>query len=103
MQTTTPRSAITLYQHEGYSGRELTLTGSVTDLTDQNFNFNDITSSIIVHRGTWKLFEHTNYEGRYINVCVGKYNIDVITRSIGNDTISSVKKINVCIISLTLN
>ena len=57
-------------------------------------DFNDIASSLEVTKGTWKLWEHVDYKGKFFVVTPGKYNINEIREKIGNDVISSVELCN---------
>ena len=57
-------------------------------------DFNDIASSVVVTMGTWKLWEHVDYKGKFFVVTPGKYNISEIREKIGNDVISSVELCN---------
>ena len=84
--------SITLYEHADFKGREVTLQNSTPDLRQVN-EFNDISSSVVVSGGQWKLWEHVNYKGKFYIVGPGRYNIDVIREKIGNDLISSVEKL----------
>jgi len=81
--------SITLYEHADYKGRKLTLTESTPNLVRKRFN--DIASSVVVAKGTWKLWEHVDYQGNSFIVTPGKYNIGEIHDKIGNDVISSVE------------
>ena len=80
--------AIILYEKEGFNGRELPLNDSVKNL--KAVSFNDVTSSIIVHRGTWTLYVHVDYTGNQFTVGPGTYDVGVIREKIGDDVISSV-------------
>lgn len=53
--------AIVLYEHRFFKGRSITLTSSVANL--RQFDFNDKVSSIKVLRGVWSVHEHSNYKG----------------------------------------
>ena len=84
--------SITLYEHAQFKGREVTLLYSTPDLRHVN-DFNDIASSVIVSDGKWRLCEHIDYQGHFYEVGPGRYDFDVISEKIGNDLISSVKKL----------
>ena len=83
---------IKLYEHAGFKGRELTLHDSTPDLRQVN-DFNDIASSVEVVDGYWRMCEHVDYKGRNIMVGPGRYDYPVISKTIGNDCISSVQKL----------
>jgi len=76
-----------LFEHDNFQGRSMTLRGSVPDLG--NSGFNDITSSIIVRSGTWRVCEHAHYGGRCITLSPGQYRS--MNRFGMNDIISSVR------------
>ena len=87
-----PMVTIKLYEHAGFKGRELTLHDSTPDLRQVN-DFNDIASSVEVVDGYWRMCEHIDYKGRNIMVGPGRYDYPVISKTIGNDCISSVEKL----------
>ena len=87
-----PMVTIKLYEHAGFKGRELTLHDSTPDLRQVN-DFNDIASSVEVVDGYWRMCEHIDYKGRNIMVGPGHYDYPVISKTIGNDCISSVEKL----------
>ncbi len=76
--------AIVLYQHYSFEGRELVLHDSAPSLP----NFNDLTSSIVVTGGTWRLYRNENYQGT--SYIVGR---GYRQGPGGNDYISSVEKL----------
>ena len=53
--------------------------------------FSDKVSSAKVAAGTWRLYEHTNYQGRFMEVGPGDCSLAEIAAKIGNDCVSSVK------------
>lgn len=81
--------SITLFEHAGFSGRDLELHKSTPNFVP--LGFNDKASSIKVASGTWIVYEHINYEGKYWEIGPGEYDIKVLHEKIGNDVISSVK------------
>ncbi len=80
---------IILYQHAQFQGKILNLYDDTQSLVP--LGFNDIVSSIEVTFGEWSVYEHVNYQGVRLDLNVGKYDIDYITKNMGNDVISSVK------------
>ena len=63
---------ITLYESEGFRGRDFT-----TDRTVWNFDqfgFNDRASSAVVSGGRWEACEHAHLEGRCVVLEPGSYN-----------------------------
>ena len=59
-------TAIALFEEENFRGDMRVLFASRSDLSIVNFN--DKVSSAIVTGGTWKLYEHTNYEGQSLTL-----------------------------------
>lgn len=80
---------IVLYEHAGFEGRAVPITQSTPNLCD--LNFNDKVSSIIVLSGTWSVFEHVDYQGKCHQFCRGSYDYRMISGTIGNDVISSIR------------
>ena len=85
--------SIVLYEHRAFRGRELPLVDSVDDLRHPSLDFNDITSSVRVRSGMWILYKDVDYKGRAFRVTEGDYDIGILKHEIGNDVISSVRKI----------
>ena len=52
--------------------------------------FNDIVSSIKVTFGEWSVYRDVDYNGVRLDLNVGQYDTDYITKNMGNDVISSV-------------
>ncbi|MFD2366163.1 beta/gamma crystallin-related protein [Pseudoduganella sp. GCM10020061] len=78
---------ITLYEHDNFNGRELTLREATPDLN--RFNFNDRTSSIIVRSGAWEVCMDAGFRGGCRVFEPGQYR-----RMDGmNDRISSVRRV----------
>ena len=68
------RMSIKLYEHWQYEGREVSLTDSNTNLV--NIGFNDKVSSVKVDCGTWILWEHIHFEGKYYIIGLGHYDVE---------------------------
>ena len=78
---------ITLYEHDNFNGRELTLREAAPDLV--RYDFNDRTSSIIVHSGAWEVCVDGGFRGGCQVFQRGQY-----SRMNGlNDHISSVRQV----------
>ncbi len=81
------QATITLYEHDGFRGRSLTLGQGAANL--RVYEFNDLASSVIVERGRWLACEHEGFRGRCVVFDVGSH---ASLRSLGlNDTISSIR------------
>lgn len=80
-------AAITLYEHEGFRGRAITLNSPVTNLKRNAFN--DVASSILVDGGQWQVCEDDNFGGRCVVLRPGSY---VSLNELGmQDNITSVR------------
>ena len=79
--------AIALFQHSNFEGRMTVLYGSANHFPA--LDFDDQVGSVIVTRGTWKLYERSNYQGNYTQFSTGQYP-NLHTARIGNDELSSV-------------
>jgi hypothetical protein len=78
---------VTLYEHDGFRGRSVTVDRQAWNLDRRGFN--DEISSVVVRGGTWQLCEHAGFEGRCVTVGPGDY---PSLGSIGmNDRVSSVR------------
>ncbi|HEY1042975.1 MAG TPA: beta/gamma crystallin-related protein [Telluria sp.] len=78
---------ITLYEHDNFNGRELTLREATPDLV--RYDFNDRTSSIIVHSGAWEVCVDSAFRGGCRVYERGQYRrVDGM-----NDLISSVRQV----------
>jgi hypothetical protein len=62
---------ITLYTREHLGGPAITLHEAVPDLDLQGFN--DKTSSVIVHKGTWEVCAEKHYHGKCLILPEGEY------------------------------
>lgn len=66
------------------------------DLTQ--LNFNDVTRSVIVREGRWRLYRNANYSGQYIDLGVGQYPIAQTLSTLWADDlangVTSVKRIS---------
>lgn len=84
---TAAAAEITLYEHDNFNGRELTLREATPDLV--RYDFNDRTSSIIVHSGRWEVCMDAGFRGGCRVFERGQYH-----RMNGmNDRISSVRQV----------
>src|SRR6266508_6683675 len=78
---------ITLYQRDGYGGRQYRANQSVSDLA--NVGFNDRASSVVIHGGSWQLCSDAYFRGRCVTLSSGDY---PSLSSMGlNDTVSSIR------------
>lgn len=82
--------SIILFKHAHFQGKTLLLNESVSTFSPE-YGFDEKVSSIRVTSGTWRLYQHSNYSGRYLEVIPGSYNMDIFTNSIGNDVVTSVQ------------
>ena len=62
---------ITLYPGEGWRGRPLSLSNSVSDM--RRMGFDDRASSIVVEGGRWQICEHPNFQGECRILRPGSY------------------------------
>jgi hypothetical protein len=62
---------ITLYTRDHFGGPALQLHGSEPDL--DKLGFNDRTSSVVVHSGTWEVCESKHYKGKCLVLEKGEY------------------------------
>ena len=62
---------ITLYTRAQFGGPALLLHESAPDLDKQGFN--DRTSSVIVHSGTWEVCANKHYKGKCLILQKGEY------------------------------
>jgi len=80
---------ITLYPQEGWRGRPLAVTKSITDM--RRAGFDDRASSVVVDGGRWEVCEHPNFRGDCRILRRGSYDS---LRSMGlNDSISSIRAV----------
>ena len=63
---------ITLYEDEGFRGRDFTTERSIENF--DRFGFNDRASSAIVSGGRWEVCEHARFEGQCVVLEPGSYN-----------------------------
>ena len=85
-----PAGDIVFYEHPGFHGRELDVSGEI-----DNFNqvgFNDRASSVMVLDGRWEVCEHADFGGRCMILRPGRYP-DLGAMGM-NDMISSVRRIH---------
>ena len=81
--------AIALFQHDHFQGRMLVLYASNSHLP--SLDFNDQITSFIITGGRWTLYQHSSYGGRSATFGLGQY--PTAPSSVGNDQISSVKRL----------
>ena len=85
-----PPADIVFYEHPGFHGRELPVSGEIDNL--QQAGLNDRASSIIVLDGRWEVCEHAGFNGRCMILRPGRY---PDLRATGlNDQLSSVRRIH---------
>ena len=65
------RAAITLYEHEGFRGRAITINSNVGNL--KRSGFNDMASSALVEGGSWLVCDDENFGGRCVVLSPGSY------------------------------
>lgn len=70
-------AVITIYRHENFSGEFKDFSVWVSNLEDESNgvlgNWNDETSSIWVHSGTWQIYADHDYKGATDTLKPGKY------------------------------
>ncbi len=64
-------SQITLYENDGFTGRNYTAQGNVPNLKSSGFN--DRASSAVVRSGRWEICENSSYGGRCTVLRPGQY------------------------------
>lgn len=80
---------VTLHEHDEYRGRSVTVTGRTGYLGSQNFN--DMTSSVVVHSGHWQLCDDAEFRGDCVVLAPGRY---PSMKSLGmSDRISSIRPV----------
>jgi hypothetical protein len=62
---------ITLYQHPGFGGQQVTVRGPVANVTSAGFN--DQTSSIVVSSGRWEVCTAADFQGQCAVLTPGEY------------------------------
>jgi hypothetical protein len=62
---------ITLYSHERLGGPAITLHEATPDLDP--LGFNDKTSSVVVHKGSWQVCAEKHYKGKCLVLAEGEY------------------------------
>jgi hypothetical protein len=77
-------------QYRGPAIRLNAATGDGGHVT--KYHFNDLTSSIKVIRGTWQIYEHSNFTGRTKTLRPGDYYTPQ-TLGIPNDSLSSIRRV----------
>ncbi|XP_063436690.1 beta-crystallin A3-like [Mytilus trossulus] len=90
----TEESECTLYKHVNYTAPTLTFADDVQDL--KCYNFDEMTSSVVVTSGAWVGFTQPNYDGYQSLFLKGRYNFSDAPNDKGgfkNDVLSSFSKI----------
>jgi hypothetical protein len=59
-------SDVVLYSKENQQGKPLEVNNKIADLS--KFNFDNISSSVVVNSGTWELYTKPNFQGQPIVV-----------------------------------
>lgn len=79
---------VRLYQDDNFAGRSVAVDRDVRDLS--RFDFNDVTSSVVVRGGRWTLCSEARFRGRCVTLRPGRY---ASLRDMGlNDKVSSVRQ-----------
>ncbi|HEX7437221.1 MAG TPA: beta/gamma crystallin-related protein [Caldimonas sp.] len=78
---------ITLYEHPGFAGGQLTLRGYTPNIA--NTGFNDKASSIVVASGRWEVCTDADFKGTCVTLTRGEY--PALDRRL-NDRISSARE-----------
>jgi hypothetical protein len=87
--TTVSAAELTLFEHDNFNGRHLSVNGSVSNLADAGFN--DKASSLIVGSGTWQVCDDAYFRGHCVMLRPGEY---PSLRSVGmNDRVSSAREL----------
>ncbi len=81
---------ITLYEHDGWRGRAVTIDDEVEDFS--RIGFNDRASSVVVDHGEWEVCEHAGFRGRCMVLRKGSY--ESLRGMDMNDRISSVRRVH---------
>jgi hypothetical protein len=83
-----------LFEDSQYRGRALRVnaTSGSGDSNLTNQGFNDKTSSIKVIRGTWQVYEHSNYTGRTKTLRPGDYYTPQ-TLGLSNDSLTGIRRV----------
>jgi hypothetical protein len=66
-QATPPQSGIILFSGPNYTGKQVALSGDTSSLNSVNFG-DEAQSAIAAQGESWQLCEHSNYEGRCVQV-----------------------------------
>jgi hypothetical protein len=88
-------AACTVYTDENFSGDSMDVSDNIWDLQNHHRglagNWNDEISSIRVHDGTFRFFEHVNFKGAWRDLSKGEYSNSAAIGLLDN-TISSIEK-----------
>jgi hypothetical protein len=86
-----------IYTDENFTGESLQVFDNIPNLTNHRHgfggagNWNDEISSIVVHSGTFRFFEHVDFGGAYKDLGPGRYPSSVYI-GLTDNTISSIEK-----------
>lgn len=81
---------VTLYEHDGFSGRSVRVTGDAPNLARAGFN--DRASSLVIERGRWEVCNDSRFSGNCIVLGRGQY--DSLAAIGLNDRVSSLRPLN---------
>ena len=82
---------MTLFEHESFSGRGVTVNQSVADFA--NFGINDQASSVVIRSGAWQLCSDSHFRGHCVTLSPGQYpNLAAMGL---NDAVSSARELGV--------
>jgi Beta/Gamma crystallin len=86
------RPEIILFEHADFHGAHKHIFKDVPDLGESHSQFDEKTSSIVVVKGTWALYEEKNFRGDRKDVKPDLYpDVGADPLNLDNDSISSVK------------
>lgn len=81
---------VTVYSDANFSGRSITLNNTTSTLAPQGFN--DVASSVVVHRGEWEVCRDADFGGGCVVLRPGSYrNLDEFGL---NDRLSSIRLVS---------
>jgi len=84
-------SKIIVYEHEGFQGKFVEITGTAPNIIDLGFHLK--VSSVSVVYGTWTLFKLVNYKGATLTLDPENYDLDII-QTLGKEPASSIMVLN---------
>jgi hypothetical protein len=86
------RPEIILFEHADFHGAHKHIFNNVPDLGETHSKFDEMTSSIMVVKGTWALYKNKNYKGTRKDVKPDLYpDVSADPLNLDHDSISSVK------------